>query len=88
MFSFILILLNTFCAGFVSGCVTGTQHALLCRTNRGVIEKTLQCLSDPKMKGKVVAVVGGAEKLGLNLLFDIYLLNKPPSERSVRPFCF
>nr|CAB3245217.1 F-box only protein 18 [Phallusia mammillata] len=68
--------------GTVSGNAKGAQHALLCRTNRRVIEKTLSCLANAGMQKKVVAMVGGAEKLGLNLLHDIYVLAKSPSERS------
>ena len=68
-----------FILGTVSGEEASGQVAILCRSNLGVIKQVMATLrAEPDKK---VAVVGGAEKLGLDLLLDLYALSKPILER-------
>jgi len=43
----------------------------------------LKCLADSNMKDKTVAIVGGAEKLGLDIIQDLYALSLAPNQRKV-----
>jgi len=71
-----------FSPGTTSGVVIGT-HAYLCFTNLSFIFQILKCLDDCNMKDKTIAIVGGTEKLGLDVIQDLYTLSLAPNQRKV-----
>ncbi|XP_076815200.1 F-box DNA helicase 1-like isoform X3 [Clavelina lepadiformis] len=66
--------------GSVHGVEVGSQKAILCRKNVGVIQTLWKLLSENE-DGKKIALVGGSEKLGLGLVMDLYALSLPQKER-------
>ena len=71
-------------SGFITGRSEGLERvAFLCRSNVGVVTKTLQLLNMEENKEKSVGIIGGTQKMGLDSLMDLYFVYKPKYERRV-----
>nr|XP_026690280.1 F-box DNA helicase 1 isoform X2 [Ciona intestinalis] len=74
-------LLGVGCHGTIAGEAVGKPYCVLCRTNLGVIKSVVSLWGEKKNEEKQIVVVGGAEKLNLGVILDLYALSIPMQQR-------